>query len=203
MPREFFVTKIKAEHRLPKIRDAAIMLGSSPSIIDVAKYSPWQTKEFGAYLEDNGIEHFSVAEAVTPNDPPKAKEAGYDALVPPNHLWPLSLLVLRIGDMMRKEIGEPIRLRNLYRPFSYNQMVADSDIKSDHPNACGGDFDFKSVATRRKAEGFVRTLSMMFPLLELSLGMGAKTLHIGLLSPLGHRHWFYPSYSDPKRKVLP
>lgn len=103
--------------------------------------------------------------------------------------------------MMREEVGRSIRLRNLYRPMSYNQLVATSGLDSDHPNACGGDFDFKNINDRRTAENFIRQLAADIPSLEISLGMGGTSLHVGIMSPKGSPSWFYKSYADKRIKL--
>jgi hypothetical protein len=149
--------------------------------------------------------HFSMREVVIPHHKTIAKKCGYTAFVPPIHLWPFVGIVLMLGDLMRDVVGRPVRLRNLWRPVPYNIKVAHTtrakSLKGDHSNACAGDFDFQDVSDRRKAEGAMRAMSIQHPELKMSLGMGLRTLHVGVLSPRGHRHWFYPSYGKKERRV--
>ncbi len=195
---EFHVTPEAALNRIEAVRESGEFLGLDGSFVDTDVYAPGSRDDFENYLFDFGIEFFTIDEVVTPHKKSKAKQAGFTELVPPLHLWPWSLLVLRVGDLMRDHVGNSIRIRNLYRPMSYNRLVATSGIKSDHPNACSGDFDFSSTDDRRAAEQLVRELSRDHPGLEISLGLGGKTLHVGIMSPKGKRHWFYKSYKDKR-----
>lgn len=199
---EFHVTEEAALARRPQLTAAGAAMGLPSTYVDVDSYAPGTRDDFAQYLDDHDIEFFSVAEIVTPHHPSKAHQAGFEELVPPLHLWPWSLLVLRLGDEMRSAVGHPVALRNLYRPMSYNQLVASSGIMSDHPNACAGDFDFHSEDARRTAESVIRGRAASDPSLEVSLGMGARTLHVGVMSPIGARHWFYDSYSDPRQPLV-
>ncbi|MCF6191381.1 MAG: hypothetical protein L3J51_12975 [Cocleimonas sp.] len=198
---EFFVTTEMAENKHDQLINSGGVFNLFQDFINVQKYSPGEETDLAQYIEDNLIQFFSVKEVITPNHPAKAKIAGFDVLIPPLHLWPWVMLVLSIGDLMRELIDSPIKLRNVYRPMSYNELVATSELDSDHPNACSGDFDFKSSGDRRKAEQLVRSLANENPQLEISLGMGARTLHIGIMSPKGSRSWFYKSYPDKKIKL--
>lgn len=195
---EFHVTPQMAEARIEEVRTAGEAVGLPADFVDTVDYSAGEREDLERYLNDHGIQFFSTREVVTPHHEDKAAEAGFSELVPPLHLWPWTLIVLRIGDIMREEVGRAVRLRNVYRPMSYNRLVASSGIDSDHPNACSGDFDFSSQDDRRTAEQVVRDLSSAHPELEISLGMGARSLHVGALSPKGKRSWFYDSYSDPR-----
>lgn len=109
---------------------------------------------FDAYRKACGVKYFSAREACTPRWKAKAKSVGYERFVPPQFVWPWCGLVLKLCDGMRRAIGEPIKLRNLWRPQSYNRLVSTSKITSDHPNGCGADLYFSGVGSRRKAEGF-------------------------------------------------
>jgi len=195
---EFQVTREGMEARMPELIKAGESLGITSSFLAVDGYSPGDQEDFSSYLDDYSIEFFSVEEVIRPNHPDTAREVGYEVLIPPLHLWPWSLLVLRVGDRMRRAVDHPVRLRNLYRPMSYNALVASSGIDSDHPNACAGDFDFRTGDHRRVAEDLIRDLSRAHPELDVSLGLGARTLHVGIMSPKGKRHWFYDSYDEPR-----
>jgi hypothetical protein len=154
---------------------------------------------FNRYLKAHGTGRFFKArEICTPRDKRKAKRAGYTLLLPPRHAWPWAMLVVAVADGMRRIVGTSVTMRNLWRPHSYNQQVAKSGIRSDHPNACGADLDFQSVNHRRKAEGYARGLHCAIPELEISLGMGSTVLHVGVMSPQGSRHWFYSSYKETR-----
>lgn len=142
--------------------------------------------------------YFASHEYTRPHSPAKARRVGYAEFVPPQFVWPWVALVVRLGDLMRVASHTPVKLRNLWRPMSYNRLVAKSAIYSDHPNACGGDFYFGTTSACRRAEGLIRGLNDLHPQLELSVGFGARNLHVGALSPKGARSWKYKSYKGPK-----
>lgn len=198
---EFFVTRAMAEEREKQLLDSGNALGLSETFLNVSDYLPGEKADLDRYINDYGIQFFSINEVVRPHRPNDALRAGYTELIAPIHLWPWVMLVLRIGDLMREEVGRGIKLRNVYRPMSYNKLVAASELESDHPNACSGDFDFKSIDDRRTAEVLIRGLHSNHPQLEISLGMGARTLHVGVMSPMGQRSWFYDSYTDNRMKL--
>ena len=199
---DFHVTEEMATEREDEVIAVGALLGFDSTFIDVSEYDPWDRESYQRYLTDNFVQFFSVEEVIRPHHKRKAAKAGFTELIPPPHLWPWSLLILRIGDVMREEIDAPIKLRNLYRPQSYNELVANSDIDSDHPNACSCDFDFNTQKHRRKAEKVIRDLSKNHPEMKLSMGMGGRSLHVGVLSPKGHRSWFYDSYTDTRVKLI-
>ena len=198
---EFFVSEELAAERAEQLADCGEFLGLDASFVETDFFQPGGRSEFTRYLSEFGIDFFSVDEVVKPHRPEKARQAGFTELLPPLHLWPWALLVLAVGDAMRREVEQPIRLRNVYRPMSYNKLVAKSGLRSDHPNACSGDFDFRTQSARRSAEHLLRQFHQDKPELEMSLGMGAKTLHVGIMSPKGSRHWFYDSYKDRREPL--
>jgi hypothetical protein len=193
---EFFVNQERAREASTRLQRAAEAIGVPPTFITVDRYAPGARADLETYMQDHGVSFFSVREVVEPHDQNKAREAGFGDLVPPLHLWPWAILVLKVGDRVRGHVGKPVVLRNLYRPMSYNRLVAKSGIRSHHPNAAAGDFDFPTADDRRDAEHLIRSLSADHPELEMSLGLGERSLHVGILSPNGHRHWFYDSYPD-------
>ena len=199
--KDYFITPSQAKKKLSRVRAAGIVLGISPSFTDVDSFSPFGAKEYGKYLKRFGIKNFSVSEVITPRDKRKARSVGFKEFISPAHLWPWTVVVLKLGELMREAVKKPIKCRNLYRPFPYNKLVAKSGIESDHPNACGGDFDFPTSNDRRIAEAVIRTWARVNPLLEMSMGAGKKTLHVGALSPKGSRTWFYDSYPDKRIKL--
>lgn len=193
---ENHVSEQMALDRRPDLRAAGQALGLDVAFCDDALMNGQRQMSFADYLGEHDIRYFSHREVVTPNHPDRARQAGYDDLTPPRHLWPWAVLVLTLGDALREAVGSPVTLRNLYRPMSYNRLVASSGIRSDHPNGAGGDYDFGSVAERRTAEAEIRRIAAEHAELQVSLGLGARTLHVGCLSPQGSRSWYYDSYSD-------
>ncbi len=156
-------------------------------------------REFGNFMASLGVgRHFTVKEVCEPNDSSAAEETGYTWLVPPPPTWPVVAVILWIADEMRDLVDAPVNMRSLWRPFSYNVQVAKSTIESDHPNACGTDLDFKNEEDREKAMHWLCGFISLNPLLRVSVGIGKKTLHVGVLSPQGRRHWTYDSFGDGK-----
>ncbi len=158
---------------------------------------PETVENFQAWLDALGIDHFraqkkngDVGELCRPYNPVAAQKAGYSVLVPPAHLWPWAGLVLLVADSIRKSLGRSVTCRNLWRPASYNDLVATSK-KSDHLDACAVDLDFTTEDERILAEGVARGIDRAVPELEMSLGVGKKTLHVGVLSMKGRRMWTY------------
>lgn len=197
--RDYHVTPAAALGLRPKLHAAGAALGLPSDFCAEALMSGDSGIAFGDYLRDNGTVHFSEGEVVTAHHRDKARQAGFADLTPPSHLWPWALLVLKLGDAMRNAVGVPVTLRNLYRPMSYNRLVATSGITSDHPNSAAGDFDFSAAGQRRTAEDVIRGLAAEHPELEVSMGLGQQTLHVGCLSPKGSRSWFYDGYADRRR----
>ena len=156
---------------------------------------------FEYHLKSNGVgEHFRIVEIVTPNDRGKAAAVGYSELVPPGHTWGVVCLLVWLADQLREAANSPVAMRNLWRPQSYNRRVAKSGLESDHPNACGIDLDFGSSSARQDAEDWLAGwVSDTSNVARLSVGLGDQSLHVGVLSPNGSRHWRYDSYDQPMR----
>lgn len=156
--------------------------------------------QYAAFLKCIGVKHFSFGEIITPNDQAKAARCGYGHFTPPGHCWALSGLVIRVADHLRTELGEPIHMRNHWRPQSYNRLVSKSSIESDHPNACAVDLDFGSESSLSSALNMFSLALVSAPMTltgfasTISIGIGATSLHIGLYSPKGPRYWVYDSY---------
>ena len=160
--------------------------------------------QFAAHLKANGVgKYFSVDEIVTPNDKAKAASVGYSELVPPTHTWGLSTLLVWIADQIRHEVGSPVAMRNHWRPQSYNLLVGGKSIEGDHPNACSIDLDFKNNFARRSAEGWLAEwIEHDHNVARVSVGLGERSLHIGVLSPEGSRYWRYKSYLGEVNRVF-
>ena len=172
------------------IEDAMKLLGGR--YVDATPPTTTQTPAgFGRYIRSIGVRHFTSKEATTPRHKRKAKSVGYQHFVPSLFLWQLAGCVLLLADAQRKAVGRSVTLRNLWRPMSYNRLVAKSGIKSDHPNACGVDLTFQTAGDRAVAEGLIRGLHLAHPWLGLRLGIGPRILHVGLLAPVGTRTWWY------------
>jgi hypothetical protein len=150
------------------------------------------------HLESNDVaRRFKIEEITTPRDVTKAAKAGYSDFCPPAHTWGVVSLLMWLADQMREQAKTPITLRNLWRPQSYNEMVAKSGIESDHPNACGMDLGFQgSQACDRARDWLAEWVTTTDNAAQLSVGLGSSTMHVGVLSPKGTRHWTYKSWGN-------
>lgn len=180
---------------------ARIILGASipdaPDMKGVTSQDAAKLK-FDAWWDALGLRYFAADEATYPHRPNIARRLGWVHLVPPVQLWPWLGLVMHIADEVRDSVGRPVTLRNAWRPSNYNAAVAKS-TDSDHIDACGIDLDFDSVESRRVAEGVLRRHYDRAEL-QLSLGLGAQSIHVGVLSRKGQRHWFYESALPEQRR---
>jgi hypothetical protein len=141
-----------------------------------------------SFLGKVGIKYFGPREAV---------KMGYPW--PPQCCWVGLAVLLLIADHMRGLTGLPIRLRHWYRSEKFNRERKGAPY-SDHLWAVAVDLDFTgkwwtAVFARRKAQ---RWLTRKAPILlrNISLGVGWRTLHVGLFAPRTlekgrHRRWKY------------
>lgn len=150
---------------------------------------------FQSYLDDTGVDHFSAKEMTRPHHPDVAERLGYAEFLPPHSWWPRGAALALLADVLRQAVGEPVHMRNWWRPQPYN---SDSTVggasDSDHIIAAGVDLDYRSAESRRTAEGILRRYYETESWLELSLGLGNRTTHVGMLSPQGSRDGTYSSY---------
>jgi len=153
------------------------------------------------YLKDSGVRHFTARELLRPTHPSVAERLGHEKgyLWPPMHQFPFAVLLLLWGDRARDISGKPATCRNWYRPMHYQSQpdptnpskpIAKSKIHSDHPHACGMDFDFRGVNLDAVRAYWLRVYEDNAEFLNTSLGdYGGGTFHIGVMSPRGHRSW--------------
>ncbi len=150
---------------------------------------------FQSYLDDTGIQHFSAGEMLSPNQLEAANGLGYSLFLPPHVWWPRGATLALLADKLRNMVGEPVKMRNWWRPCSYNEdEKVGGASESDHITAHAVDLDYRSSDSRRTAERGLREMYEQETWLELSLGLGYQTTHVGILSPKGQRIWTYSSY---------
>jgi hypothetical protein len=150
---------------------------------------------FQEYLEDTGVDHFSAAEMLTPHHERVAERLGYTRFLPPHSWWCRGTALALLSDDLRRLVGEPVVMRNWWRPRPYNaHPTVGGAEESDHIIAIGVDLDYRSADSRRTAERRLRALYEDHEWLQLSLGLGNQTTHVGILSPGRRRVWFYNSY---------
>ncbi|MBK6688735.1 MAG: carboxypeptidase regulatory-like domain-containing protein [Deltaproteobacteria bacterium] len=164
---------------------------------------------FQDYLDAVGVLHFAAYEYVEPNNPQVAADCGYTILLPERGYWRKAAALGLLADQLRDLVAEPIILRNWWRPPCYNAGVGGA-AGGDHPDGDAVDLDFLSARSRADAQAYLcetywkRDLvaaqdiapgSNLNPRLNLSVGLGGATIHLGVLSRNGRRFWKYDSYS--------
>lgn len=165
---------------------------------------------FQAYLDAVGVTHFAAWEYVVPNNPSVATGCGYTILLPERAMWPRAGALGLLADRLRQLVNEPVTLRNWWRPPCYNEGVGGAP-GGDHPDADALDLDFRSARSRADAQRFlcetywlrdivapedIAPGSNLNPRLNMSIGLGGETIHLGLLSRNGRRYWQYSSYTN-------
>jgi hypothetical protein len=152
------------------------------------------------YLDNSGIKYFSAKELMTPHEESDALKCGLENLLPHQCIWPAGVAMLSIFDKIRELIGGPILFRNWWRPTCYNELVAGAK-SSDHLLAKSMDLDFKSPHDRAVAQKFVCE-ELWKKGVNVQVGIGCTSLHIGLGSPRGKRFWPYESVKSCPVKSL-
>ncbi len=163
---------------------------------------------FQEYLDAVGVTFFSAAEYIAPNNVSVAASCGYSELLPPRTMWRRAGALGLLADELRTVVGESVTLRNWWRPACYNAGVGGA-AGGDHPDADALDLDFQSARSRADAQRYLCTnywapdyvpASDIAPganvsrQLNLSVGLGGVSIHLGLLSDNGRRFWKYGSY---------
>ena len=147
---------------------------------------------FQSYLDETGISYVSAKEMCTPHNPVAASESGYETFVPQHDWWERGAALASFFDYLREDLGKPIVVRNWWRPENYNAKVGGAK-SSDHIGAYAFDMDFKTYDDRRHVEALLESF-YKDPELEVSLGLGGYSIHLGLRSEGGNRRWHYDSY---------
>lgn len=165
---------------------------------------------FQEYLNAVGVTYFDAQEIITPNHPEIAASCGYMILLPTREHWQKIGALALFADQLRELVGEPVWMRNWWRPDCYNEAVGGA-AGGDHPDADAVDLDFLSASSRAAAQEFLCRVywqqdivapeqmapdSDFDPRLNLSVGLGEATLHLGVLSQNGRRYWTYSSYTE-------
>jgi hypothetical protein len=153
---------------------------------------PETVSGFQAYLSDCGVRSISAADLTHPNHPRIAARLGYRDFLPPRDWWPRGTALALLAQNISSSAG-PVRVRNWWRPASYNSGVGGAK-GGDHPTANAVDLDYQRPSDRMRAERYLRDLDRRCPWMELSLGLGPQTTHVGIGSPRGRREWHYPGW---------
>ncbi len=165
---------------------------------------------FQAYLDAVGVTYFAAWEYVVPNNATVAANCGYTILLPDRSMWPRAAALGLLADQLRSLVNEPVTLRNWWRPPCYNEGVGGA-ANGDHPDGDALDLDFRSATSRAAAQQYlcdtfwsqdlvapedIAPGSGLNPRLNMSVGLGGVTIHLGLLSRNGRRFWKYASYTQ-------
>ncbi len=161
----------------------------SGQCIDVEPYE--ESKDgLQSFLDDIGpFPYLTADEIVNPHHMDIAKELGYDELLPPKESWEVVACLSILHHECRKRARGGVFVRNCHRPSDYNARVGGS-AGSDHLNGRAFDMDFHTPEARKRALKYLRNMYDN-EALELSLGVGDKTIHVGVLSENGNRRWSY------------
>lgn len=164
---------------------------------------------FQMYLDAVGVEHTSAAEIVEPFNQAAATMCGYSILLPDRDQWERAAALAMFTDALTELVGEPIFVRNWWRPPCYNDAVGGA-ATGDHPDADALDLDFASASSRAMAQQFLCDMywdqdivtaaeiapgADVDPRLNMSVGLGGVSIHLGVLSSGGRRFWTYASYT--------
>ncbi|KAA3642024.1 MAG: hypothetical protein DWQ07_25860 [Chloroflexi bacterium] len=174
--------------------EQAIIFFGGNSIIDPAMF-PMTMEGFQEYLEFHGIMNFSAREFLEPHHKNVATNLGYSIFLPPHHMWSRGAALGMLAQQIRNMLDNPVIMRNWWRPKAYNDSnKVGGKPESEHIRAYAMDLDFGTSDDRRNAEAILKQLVADESWLQISLGLGDKTIHVGLLSPKGHRIWHYNDY---------
>jgi hypothetical protein len=170
-----------------------ILFGGRP--VSPANYAD-TVEGFEAYLRAVGVQRISAAELTHPYHPEIAVRLGFPNFLPPRDWWPRGAALALLSERLSDVSGGPVVIRNWWRPPAYNADPAVGGARNgDHPTANAFDLDYPSVGARAGAERYLRALGRRAPWLNLSLGLGANTTHVGIGSPRGHREWHYAGWT--------
>lgn len=178
------------------------------TVVDALAY-PDDLAGFQMYLDGVGVQHTTAAEVAEPYNQTAATNCGYSILLPPRDQWEKAAALGLFTDVLTELTGEPIFMRNWWRPPCYNEAVGGAPT-GDHPDADAVDLDFLSSTSRAIAQQWLCTSywnedivgpeeiapgANLDPRLNMSVGLGGVTIHLGVLSAGGRRHWYYDSYT--------
>ncbi len=171
---------------------------------------PATLEGFQLYLDDVGVQFVSAEELAQPYNQGAATGCGYDILLPERDQWEKGAALAIFTDQLEDLVGEPIFVRNWWRPPCYNDAVGGA-AGGDHPPADALDLDFSSSTSRAMAQQWlcenywsqdivtpdqIAPGADVDPRLNMSIGLGGVTIHLGVLSDGGRRNWFYGSYTN-------
>lgn len=148
---------------------------------------------FQSFLLASGVRKYDASDLIAPYNKSAAKKCGYDVLLPGKEDWQKGAALALWAEDLAAFAGELPVIRNWYRPSCYNSAVGGAS-KSDHLTARAIDMDFDTATARRKAQKeLCRAWNSS---LNMQIGLGGQSIHLGAESPLGKRNWYYDTYQD-------
>jgi hypothetical protein len=102
--------------------------------------TPWIGESLQSYLDRVGVRHFTARELtqVRPERVALAASLGFADFTPPPAWWPRLALQALAADRLRDVAGEPVSVRNGWRPAAYNAQVGGAP-DSAHVRCCALD----------------------------------------------------------------
>lgn len=181
----------KLEHR--QFAALSMLTGLPPNRLHAPTMSLHEnTQGFARYLDVVGVRWITWKEMLIAHQRDVAIGLGYPAavLLPRIGIWHRGALCALVADKMRDAAGGSVVLRNWYRPADYNRAVGGAKA-SDHVGAYAVDLDFQSAKARRRAVEDVIGPLWETGQWELSIGVGHRTVHLGIMAGRGQRSWKY------------
>ena len=164
------------------------------TVVDPAAY-PNTLDGFQAFLTASAVNAVTALDLTRPNHPEVAARLGFQSFLPAQAWWPKGAALALLVQRIEFQAQAAVRVRNWWRPSVYNADPAVGGARNgDHPTADAVDLDYPTVGSRARAELYLRTLQRLHPWMQLSLGLGALTTHVGIGSPRGHREWHYAGW---------
>jgi hypothetical protein len=177
-----------------RVPERAIRHFGGQSVSKLEKYRE-TTAGLQQYLRDSGVRRFAAEQLTRPNHADVARKYGYENFVPTQQWWPRGAALALLAEALEKAIGEPVTIRNWWRPERYNRDPrVRGASRSDHLTAHAVDIDYRSEKSARRAQEWLDKLARTNAWLRLSLGFGPTTTHVGIDSPLGSRRWTYETH---------
>ena len=150
---------------------------------------------FQKYLRDSGVRKVSATQMTRPHHVAIARDVGFDVFLPKKAWWSRGAALALLAQAIEEAIGEPVTIRNWWRPARYNADARVAGAKrSDHLTAHAIDIDYRSRRSAERARRWLEELRRKQPWLRLSVGSGPITTHVGIDSPLGSRQWTYDKH---------
>jgi len=148
---------------------------------------------FRDFMRDSKVTRFSALEIIEPYNKSAARACGLTQLLPSQSPCLINSALALWAQKIASVAGATPYIRNWYRPTCYNSRVGGAS-SSDHITARAIDMDFPSQSSRRKAQNWL--CSFWKSSLNMQIGLGGDSIHLGAESPHGKRNWYYASYGD-------